>query len=67
VETALEKVKSQANPKQFQMFDLHVTKRVPARDVAQRLGVKLPEVYFAKYKISAMLRKQIKVLEQRGI
>jgi RNA polymerase sigma-70 factor (ECF subfamily) len=67
VEAAVEKVKASANPKQFQMFHLHVTRRIPARDVAQRLGVKLPEVYFAKYKISALLRKQIKLMENRGI
>jgi RNA polymerase sigma factor (sigma-70 family) len=67
LEAALEKIKAHANPKQFQMFYLHVSRRIPAKDVAQRLGVKLPEVYFAKYKISALLRKEIKRLENRGI
>jgi RNA polymerase sigma factor (sigma-70 family) len=67
LEAALERIKAHANPKQFQMFYLHVSRRIPARDVAQRLGVKLAEVYFAKYKISALLRKEIKRLENRGI
>jgi len=67
VEVAVEKVKAKVNPGQFQMFHLHVTRSIPARDVAQRLGVKLPEVYFAKYKISALLRKQIKLMEDRGV
>ena len=66
-ETALGKVRQRANPRQFQVFYLHVCKNIPARQVAQRLDVKLPEVYFAKYKISALLRKQIKLLENRGI
>ena len=65
LERAMERVKAAADPGQFQIFQLHVARDVPARDVAQRLGVKLPEVYFAKYKISAMLRKQIKLLEKR--
>lgn len=67
IEVALENVKSHANARQFQMFHLHVTRRLAAKDVAQRLGVKLPEVYFAKYKISALLRKEIKRLENRGL
>jgi hypothetical protein len=60
-------VKVSANPKQFQIFHLHVMQNIPARDVAQRLGVKLPEVYFAKYKVSALFRKQIKLLENRDL
>ena len=67
VEAALEMVKARANPIQFQMFHLHVTRRIAAREVARRLGVKLPEVYFAKYKVSGLLRRQVKLLERRGI
>ena len=50
--------------KQFQMFDLHVVKDVPAREVARRLGAKLMEVYFAKYQISKRLKKEIRRLER---
>ena len=60
---ALEHVKQHADARQFQMFYLHVVKSVPALQVARRLGVKLPEVYFAKYKISARVKKEIKRLE----
>ena len=67
VEAAVEKVKAQAKPKEFQIFHLHVTRQIPAGEVARRLGVKLPEVYYAKYKISAQLRKQIRLLEEQGI
>ena len=63
LENALEYVKQHADARQFQMFHLHVVKNVPALQVARRLGVKLPEVYFAKYKISARLKKEIKRLE----
>ena len=63
LDAALEHVKQHADARQFQMFYLHVVKSVPALQVARRLGVKLPEVYFAKYKISARLKKEIKRLE----
>jgi RNA polymerase sigma factor (sigma-70 family) len=63
LDTAMEKVKQLTDARQIQMFDLHVVKNVPALQVARRLGAKLPEVYFAKYKISALLRKEITRLE----
>ncbi len=63
LDTALEYVKQQADARQFQIFYLHVVKDIPALQVARRLGVKLPEVYFAKYKISARVKKEIKRLE----
>src|SRR5438477_1407960 len=66
MEASLQKVKSQADPKQFQIFHLHVTRGLPARQVAQRVGVTLAQVYVAKYKVSNLLRKQIKILENKG-
>lgn len=64
MDMAMEHVKKHADARQFQIFYLHVVKNVPALQVARRLGVKLPQVYFAKYKISAQLKKQIKCLER---
>src|SRR4030095_10897452 len=65
LQTALEKVKQYANPQQFQIFHLHVIKSMPAGKVAQMLGVKLAAVYFAKYKVSAEVRKQIRALQDK--
>jgi RNA polymerase sigma factor (sigma-70 family) len=64
LDVAMERVKQHADARQFQMFHLHIVKNVPALEVARRLGAKLPEVYFAKYKISARLKKEIKRLER---
>ena len=66
IDLALEKVKGTVDARQFQMFYLHVIEEVPALQVARRLGAKLPEVYFAKYKVSARLKKEIKRLERNG-
>ena len=63
LDAALNYVRRHADTRQFQIFYLHVVKNVPALQVASRLGVKLPEVYFAKYKISARLKKEIQRLE----
>jgi RNA polymerase sigma-70 factor (ECF subfamily) len=66
MEVALERVKKRADPRQFQMFQLLVLHGLPGREVAQRLGAKLAEVFYAKYKVSALFKKQIKIIESRG-
>ncbi len=67
VQAATERVKRRVSPGQYQMFHLHVMKKQPAKAVAQRLGVKLSEVYFARYKVSALVKKEIKLLEHKNI
>jgi RNA polymerase sigma factor (sigma-70 family) len=64
-EAAVERVKGRADSLQFQLFQLHVLKQVEARSVAKRLGVNVAEVYYAKYKISAQVRKEIRLLEDK--
>ena len=64
LEVALQNVKSRVTPRQYQLFSLHVLNEVPARLVAQRLGVKLAEVYFAKYRISKLVKQEVKRLEK---
>lgn len=65
MELATDKIRGQVSPSQYQLFQLHVLENMPARSVAERLGVKLMDVYFAKYKISALLKKEIRRLEKR--
>jgi len=60
---AAERVKRQVDPEQYQLFDFHVLKQWPAQKVARKLGVNLGQVYFAKYKISKLMKKEIKKLE----
>jgi len=67
LDRALARVRQTADPEQFQMFDLHVRLGLPAREVARKLDVSLPRVYFAKYKIGALLKRQVQRLEQRGV
>ena len=64
LEVALQSVKTQVTPRQYQLFSLHVLNELPARLVAQRLGVKLAEVYFAKYRVSSLVKKEVKRLER---
>ena len=67
LEAALAKVRQSSNPRQFQMFHMHVCRSMAARQVAARLGVKLAEVYFAKYKIGAAVKSEISRMEERMV
>jgi RNA polymerase sigma factor (sigma-70 family) len=60
---ALERVKPQVSPRQFQIFDLYVLQDWPVRDVARTLGISAAQVYIAKHRVSAVLRKEAKKLE----
>ena len=60
---AIARVKRQVSPSQYQMFDLYVNQRMPVADVASALGVNAAQVYLAKHRIGALLKKEVKKLE----
>jgi RNA polymerase sigma-70 factor (ECF subfamily) len=62
---ALANLRTQVDPEQYQMFDLHVLREWPAAKVAHKLGVKMGKVYFAKYKLSRLLKKEVRRLEAK--
>ena len=64
-ERALEKAKRQVGAEHYQMFYYHVIKNLPAKQVVELMQVQLPEVYYAKKKVSKILQKEIEHLEQQ--
>jgi RNA polymerase sigma factor (sigma-70 family) len=65
-EAAIARVKKQIEPKQFQIFDCYVRKEWPAEKVAARLGVNIGQVYLARHRVGALLKKEIRSLERHG-
>ena len=65
-EAAITRVKKKVEPKQFQIFDCYVRKEWPAQKVAERLGVNVGQVYLARHRVGALLKKEIKALEKSG-
>jgi RNA polymerase sigma-70 factor (ECF subfamily) len=63
-EAAVARVKKKIEPKQFQIFDCYVRKEWPAQKVAERLGVSVGQVYLARHRVGALLKKEIKALEK---
>lgn len=64
LEAALERVKTQVPPKQFQIFDCYVVKNWPAQKVASELRVSVAQVYLARHRVSALVKKEITRLEK---
>ena len=64
LEVALQNIKTEVTPRQYQLFSLHILQELPARLVADRVGVRLAEVYFAKYRISNLLKREVKRLQK---
>ena len=62
--TATVKVKNMVSPKQFQIFELYVSREWPVRKVAQLLSVSASQVYLAKHRVSRLLKKEIQKLER---
>jgi len=63
---ALARVKRKIDPKQFQIFDCCVRKEWPAQKVASELRVSVGQVYLARHRVSALLKKEVKTLEKAG-
>ena len=61
---ALEAVRGRIDERQFQIFDLYVTKNWPPEQVAHTLGISVARVYLTKHRISAAIKKEIRRLER---
>jgi len=60
---ALARVRQRTNPKHYQVFDYCVLQNVPAREVARMLGLNAAQVYLAKHRTSATVKRTVKELE----
>lgn len=65
--SALEKVKKEVNPKQFQIFDLYLLRNWPVRQVAQTLRISSGQVYLAKHRVANLLKKELKRVGARAV
>ena len=62
---AIEKVKRRVDARQYQIFDLYVIKQWPVKKVATTLGVSPGQVYLAKHRVFALVKKEITDLENK--
>lgn len=62
-DAALDRVKTQVSPKQYQIFDCYVIKQWDAARVRKKLNVSMAQVYLAKHRVGAVLKKELAKLE----
>ncbi len=62
-DAALARVKALVSPKQYQIFDCYVIKQWDARKVQKDLKVTMAQVYLAKHRVGAVLKKELAKLE----
>ena len=60
---ALERVKTRVSPRQFQIFDCYVLKGWGVKKTAEVLGINAAQVYLAKHRVGALVKKEVKSLE----
>jgi RNA polymerase sigma factor (sigma-70 family) len=65
LQAATERVRRQVKEEHYQIFDLNVLKQWSASKVARTLGVNVGLVYLAKHRVSALVRKELRNLEQQ--
>ena len=63
MDSALEKVKNQVSPKQFQIFHCHVIQEWPVKKVQEELEISVAQVYLAKHRVGAVFKRELKLLD----
>jgi RNA polymerase sigma-70 factor (ECF subfamily) len=65
LDAAIERVKTQVSAEQYQMFDFYVLKKMPAHKVTAALGTSVGQLYLAKHRISKLIKKEVRRLEEK--
>ncbi len=66
LDAAVERVKRQVAPKQFQIFDLSVLRDLPVAEVTRLLRVNAAQVYLARHRVGRLIKREAKRLEARA-
>ena len=67
VTMAIDRVKQQVKPRQYQIFDLYVVKKWPLNKITSTLGVNVGQVYLAKHRIGSLIKKEVRDLQRQLI
>lgn len=65
-DAALARVKAQVSPKQYQIFHCYVVKQWDAKKVQEHFNVSMAQVYLAKHRVGAVLKKELARLEDNA-
>ena len=60
---ALDRVKALVSPRQYQIFDCYVIKGWGVKKTAEVLGINVTQVYLAKHRVGALVKKEVQALK----
>ena len=63
---AMERVRERIDERQFQIFDLYVTKGWPGGEVAKSMKVSIALVYVTRFRVTALLKQAVRRLEKKA-
>lgn len=64
LDRAVELVRTQVSPRQYQIFDLYVLRQWPASQVAASLDISTAQVHLAKHRVQSQIKKEARRLEK---
>ena len=65
VHLAIQNVKQEVKPRQYQIFDLYVVKKWSVSKVASTLSVNAGQIYLAKHRVTSLIKKEVRNLQRR--
>jgi RNA polymerase sigma-70 factor (ECF subfamily) len=67
LDAAVTRVREQANPKHFQVFDYCVRQGWPAGKVAATLGMNIAQVYLARHRVSQAVKSAVRAIDEERL
>ncbi len=65
--TAMDRIKDQVNPLHFQIFECATVRDWPVKKVCVELGVNAAQVYLARHRVGALIKKEVEALERPAL
>lgn len=66
LEAAMDNVRRQLNPRQYQIFDFYVNKNWAPQKVADKFVISVDRVYMAKYRVTELIQEEVKRLSREA-
>ena len=67
LDAAMRRIKRQVRPKHFQVFELSCLKNWPPGKVGAALGINIAQVYLIKHRVSALVEKEVRRLQEKCV
>jgi RNA polymerase sigma factor (sigma-70 family) len=67
MDAAIDRVKRRCNPQHYQVFYLATIKKLDLDEIVKTLGVSRAQIYLAKHRVAALVRKEMKYLETKMV